>query len=570
MSILSRVKKELRNRFIKWMDPETGLWRAGSYYPTDSGVNVSADSAMRVTAVYACVRILSWTLASLPLPIYRRLQPRGKERVPEHQLYTILHDEPNPEQTSFQFRSLIMAHALLWGNGYAEIETDTQGNIIALWPIPPWLTEPMKTKEKALYYEVTLADGTKVNIPGYRMFHIMCIGTDGKSGLSSISVARQAIGLTLAAEEYGTRFFGQGANVGGVAMHPGKLSEEVYQRLKSDLEEKYKGLGKTHRVLLLEEGMKYERTGIPPDDAQFLETRRFQIADIARLYGVPSYLINDTERTTSWGTGIEQMGIGLVVYTLRPWLVNWEQEIRRKLLLRSPDYFAEFLIDGLLRGDIAARYAAYAIGRNGGWLSADDIREMENMNPLPDGQGKVYLSPLNMAPAGKNPPAPTNPLKLPSLEAQDDEGEPMSPADDRMRIVGGFRLVIADAVKRILKREEADVMRQVRKLDAQAFDGWLRHFYSEHVDYFQRQLTAVVQAMSESAALQPGFGLGILAQRHAERSLSEISTAIKKADDEGENIPETLQKQFNSWSSFRVEELTSAIMQFSIEGRASI
>lgn len=220
MSILSRIGKSFRNRFIKWIDSDTWLWRGGNYYPTESGVNVSADSAMKITAVYACVRILSWTLASLPLPVYRRLTPRGKERAAEHPLYKILHDTPNSEQTSFQFRSLIMAHANLWGNGYAEIEVDAKGEITALWPIPPWLTEPFRSKEGSLYYEVSLTNGTKKSIPAYRMIHIMGLSTDGLKGLSPINQASQAIGLTIAAEEFGARFFGQGANVGGIASHP--------------------------------------------------------------------------------------------------------------------------------------------------------------------------------------------------------------------------------------------------------------------------------------------------------------------------------------------------------------
>lgn len=214
-------------------------------------------------------------------------------------------------------------------------------------------------------------------------------------------LAREAIGMALATEEYGARFFGNGAKPGGVLEHPGKLSKEAQDRLRTSWNEMHQGLSKQHRIAILEEGMSYKQIGIPPEDAQFLETRKFQLNEIARIFRIPPHLVGDLERATF--SNVEQQSIDFVVHTIRPWLVRWEQAIKLKLFTPTERrrFFAEFVADGLLRGDIKSRYEAYAIGRQNGWLSADDIRELENMNPLPDDTGKVYLVPLNMVPADK-------------------------------------------------------------------------------------------------------------------------------------------------------------------------
>ena len=429
------IIRELRNRFITWLDKDTGLPRSGSWMPVASGSNVTEESALRVTAVFSCVRILSWTLASLPLHLYRRLKPRGKERASDHPIYRLLHDSPNSEQTSFQFRSLLMAHLCLWGNGYAEIEFDRHGHPVGLWPIPAWLCTPFRDYRKDLAYDVRLPDGTRKILPPYQVWHIMGLSLDGLKGLSPIGMAREAIGLSMAAETFGASFFGNGLNPGGVAEHPQKLSPEAHTRLKESLNEKYEGLGKAHRLMLLEEGMKYTKVGIAPEEAQFLGTRNFQVADIARLYGVPPHMIGNTEKTSSWGTGVEQQGIGFVVYTMRPYLVAWEQETSSKLIDPKDrrDYFPEFAVDGLLRGDIKTRYDSYAIGRQWGWLSVNDVRELENSNPIEGGE--IYMTPLNMTNAARKRPPQRN-LKehaRPSIERAVLRSDPEKSANDRFR-----------------------------------------------------------------------------------------------------------------------------------------
>lgn len=362
-----------------------------------SGVVVNEQSALRVTAYLAAVKIISETVASLPLIVYRRIQPRGKERAPDHPLYTVLHDQANSEMTAYQFRETLQGHILNWGNGYAEIERDGAGRVIGLWPLLPDRTWPERDQEtQRLQYRTILPDGQQILLPSERVLHIPGFGFDGLVGYNPVKLAREAIGMALAAEQFGADFFGNGAKPSGIVEYPGRLSDEAYKRYKEEVQEAHGGLGKQHRLMVLEEGLKYHQVTIPPEEAQFLETRKFQVAEIARIFRVPPHMLGDLERATF--SNIEHQSIEFVVHTIRPWLVRWEQAIRMKLLTPAErrEFFAEFLVDGLLRGDIESRYNAYAVGRQNGWLSANDIREMENMNPVPGGD--VYMVNGNMVP----------------------------------------------------------------------------------------------------------------------------------------------------------------------------
>ncbi|MFD1886819.1 phage portal protein [Paenibacillus wenxiniae] len=350
---------------------------------------------MRSTAVLSCVRILAETVASLPLPVYRRMKPRGRERV-EHQIGRLLQVSPNPMMTAFTFRETMMAHILLWGNCYAEIESDNSGNIVALWPIPPNRVEVMETKEGDIFYRVTTSKGEQKNIPAYAMFHIPGLGFDGKKGISVISWAKQSVELALATEQFGAEFFANGTNVGAIATHPGTLSDTAFERLQKSLREKYEGLGKSHRMMLLEEGMTFAKNTIPPNDAQFLETRKFQTLEIARIFRVPPHLLGDLERATF--SNIEQQSTDFMVHSVRPWLIRWEQTISWKLFSEKENkvYYAEFLIEGMLRADSPARAAFYKEMFNIGVYSQNDIRAKENENPIEGGDR--YFVPLNMLP----------------------------------------------------------------------------------------------------------------------------------------------------------------------------
>lgn len=364
---------------------------------TATGIKVNEQTALQSTTVFACARILAESIASLPLPVYKRLNGKGKARAPDHSLYSVLDEIANEEMTSFSLREAMQGHLALWGNAYAEIEYDRGGRVRGLWPLLPDRTWPERNKESnKLQYKTLLPSGMAAILPAERVLHIPGFGFDGLVGYNPIHMFRETIGMALAVEEYGSRFFGNGAKPGGVLEHPGKLSEDAQSRLRGSWNEMHQGLSKQHRIAILEEGLSYKQIGIPPEDAQFLETRKFQTAEIARIYRVPLHMLQDLEKATN--NNIEHQSIEFVIHTLRPWLVRWEKSIKLKLLTSSERrrFFAEHLVDGLLRGDTKNRYDAYAVARQNGWLSANDIREMENQNPVPGGD--IYMVNGNMIP----------------------------------------------------------------------------------------------------------------------------------------------------------------------------
>ena len=384
---------------------------AGSNYAfffggTTSGKAVTERSAMQMTAVYSCVRILAEAVAGLPLHLYRYKEDGGKEKALDHPLYLLLHDEPNPEMSSFVFRETLMTHLLLWGNAYAQIIRNGKGEVIALYPLMPNRMVVDRDIHGQLYYQYTRSTeeaptmkGVTVNLPPSDVLHIPGLGFDGLVGYSPIAMAKNAIGMAIACEEYGAKFFANGAAPGGVLEHPGTIKDP--QRVRESWQSTFGGSGNSNKIAVLEEGMKYTPIGISPEQAQFLETRKFQINEIARIFRVPPHMVGDLEKSSF--SNIEQQSLEFVKYTLEPWLVRWEQSIQRTLF--SPEekkrYFAKFNVEGLLRGDYASRMSGYATARQNGWMSANDIRELENLDRIPteDG-GDLYLINGNMLPLG--------------------------------------------------------------------------------------------------------------------------------------------------------------------------
>ena len=365
--------------------------------PSTSGKNVNEFTAMQTTAVYACVRILSETLAALPLQLYR-YTPGGKERVYDHPLYHILHDEPNPEMTSFIFRETLMSHLLIWGNAYAQIIRNRLGRVQGLYPLRPDKMTVCRDESGQIYYIYTKTSDEnpaikpygQVPLRKYEVLHIPGLGFDGLVGYSPIAMARNAVGMTMACEEYGASFFANGASPSGVLEHPGVLKDPA--KVRDSWNAVYQGSANAHKVAVLEEGMKYQQIGIPPEEAQFLETRKFQLNEIARLYRIPPHMIGDLEKSSF--NNIEQQSMEFVKYTLDPWVIRWEQAMQKALFLpeEKKQYFLKFNVNGLMRGDYESRMTGYSIGRQNGWLSANDIREMEDMNPVPDEEGgNLYL-----------------------------------------------------------------------------------------------------------------------------------------------------------------------------------
>ena len=365
---------------------------------TTSGKPVNERTAMQTTAVYACVRILAEAVASLPLHVYEYQDDGGKKLVHDHPLYYLLHDEPNPEMTSFVFRETLMSHLLIWGNAYAQIIRDGAGRVLGLYPLLPDKMDVQRDDRGNIYYVYSrnsdenpmFKEYGDIRLKAEDVLHIPGLGFDGLIGYSPIAMAKNAVGMTLACEEYGAGFFANGANPGGVLEHPGVLKDP--SKVRESWNSVYRGVNNAHKIAVLEEGMKYQQIGIPPEEAQFLETRKFQINEIARLYRIPPHMVGDLDKSSF--SNIEQQSLEFVKYTLDPWVIRWEQSLQRSLLLpgEKGKYFIKLNVDGLLRGDYQSRMNGYAVGRQNGWFSANDIREMENMNPIPDEEGgSLYL-----------------------------------------------------------------------------------------------------------------------------------------------------------------------------------
>ena len=365
---------------------------------TTSGKPVNERTAMQTTAVYACVRILAEAVASLPLHVYEYQDDGGKKLVHDHPLYYLLHDEPNPEMTSFVFRETLMSHLLIWGNAYAQIIRDGAGRVLGLYPLLPDKMDVQRDDRGNIYYVYSrnsdenpmFKEYGDIRLKAEDVLHIPGLGFDGLIGYSPIAMAKNAVGMTLACEEYGASFFANGANPGGVLEHPGVLKDP--SKVRESWNSVYRGVNNAHKIAVLEEGMKYQQIGIPPEEAQFLETRKFQINEIARLYRIPPHMVGDLDKSSF--SNIEQQSLEFVKYTLDPWVIRWEQSLQRSLLLpgEKGKYFIKLNVDGLLRGDYQSRMNGYAVGRQNGWFSANDIREMENMNPIPDEEGgNLYL-----------------------------------------------------------------------------------------------------------------------------------------------------------------------------------
>lgn len=369
---------------------------------TTSGKNVNEMTALQTTAVYACVRILAEAIASLPIHVYKHTD-EGKEQDVNHQLYYLLHDEPNPDMTSFVFRETLMSHLLIWGNAYAQIIRDGRGQVLALYPLLPDRVSVKRDDKGELYYvyqrseegNPNFKDKDNIILKKCEVLHVPGLGFDGLIGYSPIAMAKNAVGMTLATEEYGASFFANGANPGGVLEHPGILKDP--SKVRESWNQVYQGTNNSHKVAVLEEGMSYKTIGIPPNEAQFLETRKFQINEIARLYRIPPHMVGDLEKSSF--SNIEQQSLEFVKYTLDPWVVRFEQAFQKALLLpdEKKTYFIKFNVDGLLRGDYQSRMNGYAIGRQNGWLSTNDIRHLEDMNPLSKEEGgDLYLVNGNM------------------------------------------------------------------------------------------------------------------------------------------------------------------------------
>lgn len=538
-----------------------------------TGVSVTTQGSLQTSAVFACVRILAETVGSLPLIVYER-QARGRRRARDFYLYDLLHDAPNPLMTAVEFREALQGHLALWGNAYAEIEYDRAGRITALWPLRPDHMLQNTIVDGRRLYQYQAPDGGLVRLTGDRVWHLRGLGSDGLNGYSPIALHRRSVELARAAEEFGARFFGNDARPGVVLRHPGHLGEQAMANLRASWTEAHGGLSRAHRVAILEEGMDITEVGIPPQDAQYLELRRFQVEEIARIYRIPPHMLADLSRATF--SNIEHQGIEFVEHTMRPWFVRWEQSISHNLMLSAERerYYAEFLVDALLRGDTASRYQAYAQGRQNGWLSANDIRELENMNPVEGGD--QYLVPLNMVPvsAAATPATPAAPQAPAPRQAPGGEERSLRAVTARQRLRDAYLEIYRDAAARLLRREVHDVGARARKTlrtrDIPAFNTWLDEYYAGLSEAVVQQMTPVnrsyATAVLGEAAEEVGRPDGVeesveafttsytggYAARHTGISLALLRGALQEAQNSLETEPlDAVEAELGGWEEGR-------------------
>lgn len=485
-----------------------------------SGQRVSPDTVTQLTAFYAGVNFLAKTVASLPLITYRRLPGRGKDRAPEHPLYILLHDQPNPWQTSFEFREMLQGHLCLRGNAYAEIVSAAGRAVDALIPLHPDRVRPFWVSPGVPAYEYTPLGGTKRLILGGEMLHVRFRTDDGLTGISPITACRESLGLGLATQDYAGRLFANDARPGGVLTHPGKLTPEAAKKLKASWQEAHAGPENAHKTAVLEEGLKWEQIGLKAHDAQLLESRKFTVTEIARVLDLPPHILKDLERSTF--SNIEHQAIELVVHSLRPWFVRWEQCIQRDLMLPKDKttFFVEFLVDALLRGDATARGDFYTKLFNMAAISPNEIRSLENMNPR-DG-GDAYFVPLNLVPsdqAGEPPTSDAGVRAQPSesriitiSQAQRAIEQRARTSKARQRIRSAYRRLFKDAGTRLVTKEVKAVRGAVKKFlagrAAVDLERWLNEFYKDHAGLVTRGMLPALMAYAEALIAEAGREIG--------------------------------------------------------------
>lgn len=494
--------------------------------------------SLSLPAVYACIRVLAESVASLPLITYRVRRDGARERAANHYLYPMLRRQANPEMTAFELEELLTSHCAGWGNAYAEIVVDGAGRVAELWPLRPDRMV-VRRHNGLLEYLYTWPNGRQEVFPAWRVHHRRALGGDGIVGYSPLRLAMLAVALGMATEEFGARFFANGARPGLIVTHPGALKDQAWERLKDSWKEESQGVANAHRVKILEEGMKVEQIGVPPEEAQFLQTRTFQAQEIARIFRVPPHKIGLLENATF--SNIEHQAIEFVTDTLRPWLIRFEQAIWRDMLSQTDQesIYVEYLVDGLLRGDLASRYNAYAIGRQWGWLSVNDIRRLENMDPVKNGD--VYLQPLNMAAAGT----------------------PGAPAATRNQWLAPL---VADAAKRIARREAADLRAQGAKIlrhQPETFSAWLNDFYAGLGDAGCQMLAPTVAAAARAGGVsETTLGDLVAGQMRdaARRSMAQVQLVVSEAAGQGMTPAEALERYVGIVDAAGAQVMSGALL----------
>ena len=571
---MSIFKREKRSGAYKKSVAEAELAKMLMGGATTSGLHVDRVTAMGVSAVHASVRLLSETLASLPTILYKRLE-KGKERAADHPVYDLLHLRPNPEQTPFYFKETLMHHAVLLGNGYARIVRDKRG-----FPRELWIQNPQEWDVKRINNrKVYVREQPKEIVPMGDMLHISGLGYDGMKGYDTLTRIRDVIGQAMAVERYGAEFFKNYGGPGGYLRLKGRLKDkDAVDRLKHSWNKAHADWGNKESIGVLEDEAEYIPIAVAPNQSQFIETRQFIITEIARIFRVPPHLIADMSHATF--SNIEHQGIEFVVHTMRPWLVRWEQSLSMSLLsdLDQKDYFFEFLVDALLRGDIAARSQAYRTFIEMGVYSPNEVREFENKNPV-DG-GDAHYVPMNWIPtemAGQTSfGQPAEPDEEEPEEGEENsfrERRAVRSAQVRHRTAKIYERLFKDVADRIIRKESRDLKEGVEKYlttrGIQDFDLFLDKYYEGLPEYIRNQVAPTFRTFAEeikreiadevggSDTLQPEDDVFIqsfvtgFAYRYIAKSRSDLRKSLDAAVNENLDLAEAVDGTFDHWEETR-------------------
>ncbi len=485
-----------------------------------AGVPVSTESALRLATYQACLRVVAEDTAKVPLVVYERMEPRGRRRATEHPAYAVLHDRINPYMGAYVGRELLVQWALGWGLGAAEIQWRGGGQVEALWPIHPSRIR-IDVQAGRPVYLVRSDDPERglVEVPFEQEDLVLVhgMGSDGFAGYSAAQYGANAIGVGLAAQEFRAAFFANDSTPGLVFVHPQTLDEEAYQRMRKSWSEAHGGPMRAWRPAFLEEGIKPERLGIPPRDAQMIEASEFSVEEICRFFRVDPGMVGHHKQAKGWAT-VEAFGTSHAVNCLHAWFVRIEQEAGRKLLGGDSRYVAEHVVQGLVRGDFQTRTEGYAKGISAGWLSPNDVRELENLNPIPGEEGDMYYMQGAMAPLDKlakpsaPSPVPPAPLLPPSQDDDEEEADDAAPEPDARVMASGtplvdaLREVLAAAARPVIAKERNAVVRAVKRheRDPEKLVEWIRAFYAAQVEYAGQMLLPPVKALAVALGGEDG------------------------------------------------------------------
>jgi len=554
-SVLERISDSFRAAFLTPLqfqskslrDPNLAALLNGTT-TSDTGVTVTETSALHYPAVWAAVQCIAGDVASLPFFHYQRRGDGSKERYTSSKLYRVLHDEFNPEMSAMVGRETMTAHVLLWGNAYAEIVRNDLGQVVALYPIEPNRVWPDRQNGRIIY-RVQTGDGREAIVPAERMLHVVGLGYTGLMGYSVIAMMRDSLGVGIAAERLGGQVMSRGAKYSGFFEHPRTLGATAHKNLKESMTTDLPG---TYRIL--EEGMTYKPGSMPLRDAEFMEIRKYSVTDVARIFGIPPHKIGDLERATF--SNVEEQNIDYVITTLRRWLVRWEAECNRKLIapLEKGLQFTEHLVDGLLRGNIQSRYSAYSQGITNGFLSPNDIRRFENLDPIDDGD--TYLVQGAMVPLDRlddlvdaqvrPPPVPV--VQAPG-EADDTED---APARMVRKLVAELRAEsratgLGVVAARLVRKELAQLRK--RAADPTAAVMRLEKFYRRFVVEGAAELTPWLP--------NPETRAGVLT-RWADAAMRSCVTAVQ--------LDGGLATLTRAWERDREAELRRMLLEVSSDG----